>query len=312
MSTRNPAIARRTLGKTYTPARLTDRREHFTAEDTRKAQRAVAEVFAGRGVPLGQGNFGAAFRVEVDGAPVLVKMGSRRDMHTRTPGDMYGWLTSKYAQGGRSLETARRELIHEAGVSNELWALGHRVVPATIYAEYKGRPALVREYGQIPANITPQEYDALSRDLARVVADGWAVADELLIARRADGSLFVADVGLWHPYNPGPEGTGLSYSWSTAAGQAYDRLCTLLSNLSQQQAWATGAVPWSRSGTLRGQPTPSAIELKIQRLKLADKRVENDDMYEGLPPAIALRNLKFYTDAIEKSEAARRAVGLPV
>jgi hypothetical protein len=193
---KNPAVARRQVQKAgqwvTERARLDDRRRHFTAAETRNAQTAVAAVLAGRGKLLGHGNFGSAYRVDLPGGPVLVKMGTRETMHSR------GGHGKRRATRGKW--SMRDELMHEAGVANELRALGFRVVPHTVYVEHKGWPAVVREYGELVESLTPIEFDALAERLAAVVANGWKVSDDLLLARRRDGSIYVADVGLWSPF----------------------------------------------------------------------------------------------------------------
>ena len=91
--------------------------------------------------------------------------------------------------------------MHEAGVANELAEAGHRIVPVTVFVELPdGTPALVREYGEPLSKVAADEVVALEKGLYDVEATGkhgWDVADELLVMRRKDGTLFVADVGWW-------------------------------------------------------------------------------------------------------------------
>lgn len=288
------AIARRDKWRGSVPPRLDSRKTHLLAPATREAQRAVAEVFAGRGVPLGQGNFGAAFRVVVDGVPKVVKLGSRRTVHTREPSDLYAWVTQKWGQGGRGLKAAAREMLHEAGVANELWALGHRVVPETVYVEYKGRPAVVREYGTIPADVTAKEVDALSLALDRVIEDGFAVRDDLLVARRPDGSLFIADVGFWAPYRKGKEDTIFS-------GGASDARHSL--------DWDLGAfvktLPWAH-----GQRVPTLFHLKQARARLAYVTRDRPDKPNRQGTAFYKHSVKQEVDAIRALLDQRTAAGL--
>lgn len=260
------------------PARL-DTRRHFAEPGTRDAQAAVAAVLEGRGQPLGMGNFGAAYRVETARGPVTVKLGSRRTMHTRHAGEMYatGWN-----QGGRRIERVREELMHEAGVSNAL-AGRFRVVPWAVYAEHKGKPALVREYGEL-GPISPGEYDQLGRELLAVVNAGWHVADELLVARRPDGSLFVADVGFWRPIEGGGEGIYEPHR------VAFEDLTALLGGLAYRQ-------PWSK-----GHLVPASIEVDKLRAQL------DADFARGRrPDHVFVRSL---VQLLERARAMRREVGL--
>ena len=74
------------------------------------------------------------------------------------------------------------------------------MVPLTVYVELAdGTPALVREYGSVLRKVDMKEIAKLEHDLYAVEREGigWDVADELLVMRRKDGSLFVADVGFW-------------------------------------------------------------------------------------------------------------------
>jgi hypothetical protein len=207
---RNPAVpgvdTYRDRHWKHTPARLVDAKAHWTSTEVRAAKSAVRAVLEGRGTFLGTGNFGATYRVDLPTGPVAVKFGSRRTVHTQSPMDLYAHEKRKWSQEGRSLEQMRLALLHEAGVANVLWDHGHRVIPQTVYVEEAGRPALVREYGEI-GSMTSAEYDALGEALVAVIEDGFKVSDDLLIARRVRanghnapaGSLFIADVGIWSP-----------------------------------------------------------------------------------------------------------------
>lgn len=72
-------------------------------------------------------------------------------------------------------------------------------------------PSFVREYGEPVKQLTGPEYAALEEQLVSVERDaGWQVHDEIEPYRRDDGSLFVADVGVWQappsprrPWKPG-------------------------------------------------------------------------------------------------------------
>ena len=292
---RNPAIARRYTARGSVPAHLDDAHAHLTAAGTRNAQRAVAEVLAGRGTPLGQGNFGASFAVSLDGEPLVVKFGSRRTIHTRSASDMYAWTTKKWSQGGRSLAVAAEEMTHEAGVANELEARGHKIVPSTVYAPFKGRPALVREFGAIPANVTRSEYDALSLALGAVIADGFTVRDDLLVARRRDGSLFIADVGFWSPYRHHSSDTYFT------GGEADARV-----GLSWELSKFSRSLPWSG-----GEPVPSAWHVREAHRRL--EAVEATHLRHVRDPdePFLRYELRREVAAIAKLTTRRREAGMP-
>ena len=173
---RNPARASR--GAAYQSATLTD--GHFDTATVKAATRIAAKARK-QGKPLGRGNFGETFGIggHVVKFPVLTDIHGR----TRTPAEARGYL------------------LHEAGVANELAEEGHRVVPVTVFVELPGgTPALVREYGEPLSKVSSADIARLENDLYAVEATGrygWDIADELLVMRRKDGSLFVADVGWW-------------------------------------------------------------------------------------------------------------------
>jgi len=208
----NPVMAARWQRRRSLPARIVDRKVHYSAESTRVAQNAVDQVLAGKARYLGSGNFGVAYEVTSDGRKRIVKMGSYETIHSRgfaaqmEQPENQAHSTILRAERLRSMRTKKQmeqSILHEAGVANELWALGFRCIPYTVYVE-RGLPALVREYGDIRGPFSPKLLDRFSLDLCRVLWAGWRVQDELLIAKRiydeADapaGSLFVADVGIW-------------------------------------------------------------------------------------------------------------------
>lgn len=128
---------------------------------------------------LGRGNFGAVYALDDD---TIVKLAAKRDMHGRD------WKKSEI----------REELLHEAGISNELAAAGIRIVPWTVYVELPdGTPALVRERGVEIEEPTWAEVAELERGIEAVERLGYFIRDHLLVMRRKDGSVFVADVGIW-------------------------------------------------------------------------------------------------------------------
>lgn len=178
----------------FTPPRLTrgHMREPATIAAARIARRVDLEPYrvtrdgAQRtewARQLGSGNFGVAYLVETDDGPRVVKVPVATDMHRRV------WSRVKQT----------RNIKHEAGVANELVAKGYTVVPRTVYTEFEGgTPAIVREYGEPAGTITGAEYAALERELFEIERKHrWGVHDDLVLYRRTDGSLFVADVGFW-------------------------------------------------------------------------------------------------------------------
>lgn len=146
-----------------------------TAEDLRREHNTL----------LGAGNFGVAYRVRGrDGAPPKVaKMPAAHNIHGQP------W--------GRDAQ--RHNILHEAGVANELAALGYTVVPRGVYTEWGGgTPTIVREYGEPVTTLTGEEYGALEAELLSIERDQrWRVEDNLQLYRRADGSVYVGDVGVW-------------------------------------------------------------------------------------------------------------------
>ena len=201
---RNPARASR--GEQYQSATLTD--GHFDTA-TVKAATKIAQKARRDGKRLGRGNFGEVYGIGGHVVKFPVLDGYNRQ---KTP------------------EQARGYLLHEAGVANELAEVGHRVVPVTVFVELPdGTPALVREYGEPLSKVTTDEIAALEKGLYAVEATGkhgWDVADELLVMRRKDGTLFVADVGWWrvrkkarkHDFMDRSDVPGLLSGWAKSVG----------------------------------------------------------------------------------------------
>lgn len=179
-----------------TPPRLTRGHAHEpeTVEATRTASRVVAQSYRlanGESAwprHLGGGNFGIAYRLETDDGPRVVKLAAATNVHGRP------WTR----------EEQTRNLLHEAGVANELSRLGFRCMPRTVFVRFAGgTPALVREYGEPAGPLTGPEYGALEEELVAIEREhGWGVHDELSLYRRADGSVFVGDVGFWQAPRP--------------------------------------------------------------------------------------------------------------
>lgn len=166
-----------------TPAHVTA--DHWNDPAVIEA-RALAEALRWEhNTLLGVGNFGVAYHARGrDGAPPkVVKMPAAHNMHGQP------W--------GRDAQ--RHNLLHEAGVANELAALGYAVVPRGVYTEWDGgTPTFVREYGEPVTTLTPAEYGALEAELLSIEQDQrWRVEDDLQLYRRPDGSVFVGDVGVW-------------------------------------------------------------------------------------------------------------------
>ena len=177
---RRPAgsmAARASRGEPYMSATLTP--GHGDDPEVRRAAQ-IASRAKQEGAPLGEGFFGVAYLV--DGHVVKLPRYEVAHRPRKTP------------------EEARAYLLHEAGVANELREAGHTVVPKILFTELEdGTPALVREYGEPVESLSMPELVKLERELYAVERDGagWDVADELLLLRRADGSVFVGDVGFW-------------------------------------------------------------------------------------------------------------------
>ena len=257
----NPAKARRWDGNTaqYVPVALTP--GHADLAETQEARRLAQIALDHPSVSLGKGNFGVTYLSEGR----VVKLPRRENMHGMA------WPPA----------ALRQEFIHEAGIANELRALGHTVVPKTVFIEglTGAGPfdfALVREYGHPVDSLALAEWDELSRVLSAVQDEGYATRDELLILRRSDGSLFVGDVGLWKAPAIGASGPVDSME---------DDLGTLLSAIFWKiNGKAPGVSSWHDLRRRRGQ------SLMRNKTWLGDRaRAE-----------------------VAKMEEARRAVGLPV
>ena len=174
-----------------TPARLTRGHDRLpeTIEASRWAARLDMEGYQTRdgewhrATHLGSGNFGHAYRVNTDDGPRVVKVPTAVSVHNRP------W--------SRAEQT--RNMMHEAGIANELAAKGYSVIPRIVFTRYGGgTPTLVREYGEPAGTITPVEYAKLEQQLVDIERKhGWHVYDELALYRRANGSIFVGDVGFW-------------------------------------------------------------------------------------------------------------------
>jgi hypothetical protein len=173
-----------------TPARLTRGHNRLpeTIEAARSASRLDMEGYRTsdgeyrRAQHLGSGNFGHAYRVDTDDGPRVVKVPTSVSMHQRP------W----------SHVEQTRNMMHEAGVANELASKGYRCIPKIVFTRHGGTPTLVREYGEPVETMTAKEYASLERELVDIERKrGWRVLDDLALYRRRNGSIFVGDVGFW-------------------------------------------------------------------------------------------------------------------
>lgn len=179
MPRRNPAIARRGSNS----ARLT--RGHASLPDVIAARETAEDAQAYHDF-LGQGNFGIVYRghdPRVRGDVSAVKFPAAMSNAKRP------WSHSEQ----------RDNLMHEAGVANELVAKGYRCVPKIVYTTLSdSTPVLVREFGEPVTAMTAAEFDALERELADIeMRSGWWTDDDMQLYRRLDGSIFIGDVGTW-------------------------------------------------------------------------------------------------------------------
>lgn len=247
---RNPARARRDRALpredgfdwVTEPAHLTD--GHFNEADVVEALRIV-ETSPRQRTLLGQGNFGVTYSVPVGDRYVVVKLPADKDVHGRT------W----------KIPEQRQNFLHEAGVANELTALGVRIVPETVYVETpEGLPALVREYGEPVTAMSLDDFIVVEQALADVEALDWRVEDEIDLYVRPDGTFFVGDVGIWHPISRGTDGkprgmweddSSLDHLVPILAakllGKPYREMPTLF-NLKRNTRWAAEMVEEHEAG----------------------------------------------------------------
>jgi hypothetical protein len=277
---KNPVRA--SAAGTWDAATLTE--GHDDDPRVRKALRVVQAMLDGsaRGRSLGRGNFGEAFEVRRGAVRVIIKIPVAADIHGRP------WTMS----------TLRKFFLQEAGIANDLWDLGSSIVPRTTYVEVNGVPYLVREWGTIPANITPEEFDWLGDQLSALMSAGWKIADDLLVARRPNGALFVADVGMWTKRTRGVR---------HAARDAWDDLWRELGKLSGEQPWAPPGRGWYE------RRVPSAAQIRYAKQEINGVLAEvKAAEKEGRPGLIKLRirALNDRHDGLHKMIERRRSVGL--
>lgn len=267
------------------PSRLTE--GHWSEPDVVRAVKIAASTQSGYEKYLGEGNFGVVYGAEDGGQRRAVKVPSAYNIH-RQP-----WTREQQIENIR----------HEAGVANELAAMGYTVVPRGVYTEWRGTPTFVREYGEPAETITGREYGDLEEQLVSIERDrGWRVHDVIEPYRRPDGSLFVADLSIWQappsparPWVPGGAfGTGLG---SLLEG-LQKRLLPGLAVAPQKVPLAAGYEHEARV------PVPTLPWLLA---KVAHIRDDATWLRAGKVTALAASGARRFLEAID----AREAVGVP-
>ena len=228
----NPSTAKQTLRPNTTA--------NLRALDVRRMR---AEIERGNAKRLGSGNFGQTYRVVVGRNPYVVKVPVEKNIHGRT------WKPHELREAFQA----------EANAATKLRKLGHTIAPSTLYTEVDGVPVIVREYGE-PTILTQEEYDDLSLRLRAVVDAGWAIEDELLVMRRPNRSLFVADVGLWHPYTAKSPRERQDAQWHAEV---------LVKTLGRQQPWSNKV----------GVPPKSALKSIESTYKEAREGLDDPEFY---------------------------------
>ncbi len=255
---------------------------HGAGPREQKALRVVQAMLDGsaRGVSLGRGNFGEAFEVRRGASRVIVKVPVAADIQGRP------WQMSSLRQFFRQ----------EAGVANDLWDAGSPVVPRTTYVEHDEIPYLVREWGEIPAGVTPAEFDWLGDQLSALMSAGWRIRDDLLVARRPKGSLFVADVGMWTKRRRGS---------APEARDAWEDLWSELGKFSAAQAWAPSGKWWT------DRVVASAAEIRHARMKLkAYVARAKDKKGDDFMSSWYGRQVTNMQESLARKLETRRSVGL--
>lgn len=236
---------------------------HFDLPMVKEAVRIASR--AKESESLGRGHFGEAFVVETRKGPVIVKIAAERMLYQ----DQRPWTREEQIDN----------IMHEAGVANELEEMGYDFVPRSVYVELEdGTPAIVREYGEPvePGELSGREFYELEKALFSLEkATGWRVHDELLLLRRPDGSLFIGDVGLWSA----PPRLEEPREWNKIDSD----LPSLFAGLSER---------------LFGQRVSSIARVDQLRERLVDA---------DLPDFLH----KMFTEDLEKALASRDALGIP-
>jgi len=158
---------------------------HHALPDTRAAVHIAEAARAGRGEKLGTGNFGTVYRVDTAAGTFAVKFPADVNIHGQA------W----------DPEVQIRNFKHEAGVANTISRMGYAdLMPDSRYVElHDGQVAIVREYGEPVTGLSIPEFVRLEEMLTTLDRKHfWEPHDDLQLYRRADGSVYVADVGFWH------------------------------------------------------------------------------------------------------------------
>jgi len=185
--------------------------DHFEDPDVQWASQVASRVEEdSNSEPLStEGNFGRPHAVDTDRGKFIVKFPQSHTIH----GDP--WRPSEI----------RNWLIHEGAVLEALRGVTS-IVPWGVYTETsRGTPAVVREYGSLAwGTVTMAEYKAIEDGLMAVWNYGWEPKDDPLPARRANGSIFIADVGFWQAPNEPPATPGWERDRDSDVGFLLERL----------------------------------------------------------------------------------------
>lgn len=248
--------------------------EHDADARVQAALELADRAHRGEGRKLGEGNFGVAYQVDDQGGErVVVKFPQAKDIHGRP------WSHVQQVEN----------LMHEAGVANELGEAGFTIVPQIIYVTlHDGTPALVREYGDPVKTLTVKEFAEVEDALVAVEQLGWRVEDSIDLYRRHDGSLFVGDVGFWRPAPILDPSRRREKSWMDKT--------TSLSHLLQGLAESTLGRQFARV------PTLPSLRLTAEDVL---KNLKDNQRAGSLFLDISLKML---VEAVEK----RRGLGLPI
>lgn len=227
----------------------------------------------GRAEHVGAGNFGMVYRVDDARGPVAVKLPAAHDV----------------ARAAWSREKQTDWMRQEAGVANELAALGYSIAPRGVYTEFEGgTPAFVREWGEPATSLTGPEYADLERQLLAIEQrHGWRVHDDLALYRRADGTVFVGDVGFWEAPRPGAR-----RKWDAMQSDAPRLL---------EKACRTAPV-------LSPEGAPIQVPVVTRVALLARISATHYELRKDVPPrGLDLKLARDLLDAV----AAREAAGIP-
>jgi len=228
------------------PARMAP--GHLDLPEVRAVQGLAARALAGEGVELGRGNFGRV--VVLDGR--VVKLPMEKNIHGEP------WEP----------EEIRQWFLHEAGTVDALLPVMGRLLPETVYVEVDGVPALVREHGLPAGGISPEDVMAVEQGLEALGAAGWDVHDHLLVLRRLDGSVFLADTGFWFQRKEpmdhfGPIWWDEFERWAHESGYPVGPYARLEKRIKQAREWVDQAMT-------RGWEAGHVVDLRIDLEKLME------------------------------------------